>query len=138
MVRLIKASGTLARMLSNIDDVEMAKVSNKMMIAAKIGNALRNKNMTQKAFAAKMGKPQSEISEWLSGDRNFTIDTLTEISKALDIVLINILQTNCSSIPKSNLVEKRGMSGNSEILQEVFKISFTTKGHCPVGKIKVA
>lgn len=106
MTKRIKASGTLGRMLAHLDENEMAKVSNKMLIAAKISNALRNKGMTQKEFAITMKKTPSEISEWLSGDRNFTVDTLTEISKALNIVLLNTLQTNCYSISKKDIADK--------------------------------
>lgn len=106
MTKRIKASGTLGRMLAHLDENEMTKVSNKMLIAAKISNALRNKGMTQKEFAITMKKTPSEISEWLSGDRNFTVDTLTEISKALNIVLLNTLQTNCYSISKKDIADK--------------------------------
>ncbi|WP_081618586.1 helix-turn-helix domain-containing protein [Segatella paludivivens] len=39
-----------------------------------------------------MGKNATVVSEWLSGDRNFTIDTLTDISVELGISLID---TDC-------------------------------------------
>lgn len=89
MNKLNKKEGVLAQLLSTIDPIEQEKVNNRMLIAAKIGEALKNNNMSQKVFAKKMGRTQSEISSWLSGDRNFTIDTLTEIGKMLSISLFD-------------------------------------------------
>ena len=41
-----------------------------------------------------MGKNATVVSEWLSGDRNFTIDTLTDISVALDVSFIDTDKTS--------------------------------------------
>lgn len=89
MINKKKTSGTLSKLLGNIDNVEFKKTRNRMMIAAKIAAALKREGLSQKEFAAKMKKTESEISDWLSGNRNFTIDTLTEISTSLDISLLN-------------------------------------------------
>jgi transcriptional regulator with XRE-family HTH domain len=59
-----------------------------MLVAVKIADALEAKKFSQKAFAEIMGKSESEISEWLSGNRNFTIDTLSDISECLGIRLL--------------------------------------------------
>ena len=37
-----------------------------------------------------MKKSPTVISEWLSGDRNFTVDTLVEIEDALGIRLLDV------------------------------------------------
>ena len=39
--------------------------------------------MTQREFAALMGKRESEISRWLTGSHGFTTTTLTKISAVL-------------------------------------------------------
>lgn len=85
-----KATGVLGRMLSNIDELSLAKTRNRMLIAAKIADAMRSNRMNQKQFAQRMGKTESEISEWLSGERSFTVDTLTEIENVLGISLFNV------------------------------------------------
>lgn len=90
MTKSRKSSGILSNLIKNIDKVELEKTSNKMLIAAKIGDALKREGLSQKEFAAKIGKSESEISAWLSGDRNFTIDTLIKISYLLNISLIEI------------------------------------------------
>lgn len=91
-----KAAGVLGRMLANIDELSLAKTRNRMLIAAKIADAMHNNKMNQKQFALKMGKTESEVSEWLSGDRNFTVDTLTEISHVLGISLFDTESTQYS------------------------------------------
>lgn len=83
------ATGVLGSILSSMNKDNLAKTRNRMLIAAKISDALRNKGLTQKDFARMMGKTESEVSEWLSGDRNFTIDTLTAIELALKIKLLD-------------------------------------------------
>lgn len=39
-------------------------------------------------LAKKFGKSPSEITKWLSGNHNFTVDTLIEIERVLDIKLL--------------------------------------------------
>lgn len=49
-------------MLANMDELCL----NRMMVAAKIADAMRSSGMNQKQLAQKMGKTESEVSEWLS------------------------------------------------------------------------
>ena len=88
-MKIRNASGVLGRMLANMDELSLAKTRNRMMVAAKIADAMRSSGMNQKQLAQKMGKTESEVSEWLSGDRNFTLDTLTEIEHTLNVSLLN-------------------------------------------------
>jgi transcriptional regulator with XRE-family HTH domain len=63
-------------------------VANRMSLAARINDAIKAKNWTQKQFAVAMGKKPSEISRWLSGTHNFTTDTLWHIEQVLGIRLL--------------------------------------------------
>ncbi len=83
-----KKSKVLERMLANMDEVSLRQTENRLCIAASIADRIASCGMTQTDFARKMGRPASEISEWLSGTRNFTINTLSEIEYVLDIQLI--------------------------------------------------
>ena len=84
-----KASGTLGQMVSEVNPVQLAKMRNRMLIAAKIADAMQAQHLNQKQFAKMMGRTESEISDWLSGDRNFTIDTLFDIGQALGITFLS-------------------------------------------------
>ena len=89
MVNKRKATGVLGQMITEVDPVKLAKTRNRMIVAAKIADAMKAKNLNQKQFAKLMGRPESEISDWLSGDRNFTIDTLFDIGQALGITFLS-------------------------------------------------
>ena len=111
MIKSKKANGVLGQLLAKIDRTELEKTSNRMLVAAKIGNALQQKKITQKKFAKIMSRSESEISEWLSGDRNFTIDTLTEISMALNISLLDTSLSSACVIPMYNMMTEKIRNG---------------------------
>lgn len=83
-----KPSATLTKIMSSITEEEKRRTRDRMLIAVKIADALEVKKLSQKAFAELMKKSESEISEWLSGNRNFTVDTLSDISDCLGIRLL--------------------------------------------------
>ena len=71
-----------------------------MLVAVKIAETLKLKGISQKKFAEMTGRSESEISEWLSGDRNFTIDTLSDIKKYLGLNLLNISTMRTATVSK--------------------------------------
>ena len=83
-----KPSATLTKIISSITEEDKRRTRDRMLIAVKIADALEAKKLSQKAFAELMKKSESEISEWLSGNRNFTVDTLSDISDCLGICLL--------------------------------------------------
>ena len=85
-----KATGMLANMLANIDEKELARTRKRMMLAAKIEDAMKKRGLTQTQFAQLMHNSPAVISEWLSGDRNFTTDTLSDIEQVLGVQLLNV------------------------------------------------
>ncbi len=103
-MKIKSASGVLGKMLANMDELSLAKTRNRMVVAAKIADVMRSSGLNQKQLAQKMGKTESEVSEWLSGDRNFTLDTLTEIEHALNVSLID---TNNPRYAYSEKVDKQ-------------------------------
>ena len=61
-----------------------------MDISAQIVAFLKEENMTQQDLAVAMGKHKSEISKYLSGTHNFTIQTIAKIEEVLhkEIILV--------------------------------------------------
>lgn len=59
-------------------------------IAERISNILEAKGLTQKEFARQLHKRESEISKWLTGRHNFTMQTIAKIESALGCKLISI------------------------------------------------
>ncbi len=66
------------------------KVVAKMIIAAKIDDARKKMNLSKIDLAKKFKKNPSEITRWLSGSHNFTIDTLVEIEEKLKTNIFSI------------------------------------------------
>lgn len=83
-----KRSNILHR-LENESAATYEKTAMRMRLAIKIADAIAQSGFTQKEFAERMNKKPSEISKWLSGTHNFTIDTLYDISRELGITLID-------------------------------------------------
>lgn len=84
-----KTTGVFGQMVSEVNPVQLAKTRNRMLVAAKIADAMKARHLNQKQFAKMMGRTESEISDWLSGDRNFTIDTLFDIGQALGVTFLS-------------------------------------------------
>ena len=74
----------------NIDPTRREMVKRRMMISARIDDALKQKCWTQKQLADVMGKRPSEVTKWHSGNHNFTLETISLIEKNLDITLIMV------------------------------------------------
>ncbi len=60
-------------------------------IAERISEILRSRGLTQKEFAGQLNKRESEISKWLTGRHNFTMQTIAKIETALGCKLIDVV-----------------------------------------------
>ena len=64
-------------------------------IVDRIHDILQEKGLKQKDLALRLGKSEAEISKWMRGTHNFTIDTLVSIEDALGAPVIQV----CRSYP---------------------------------------
>lgn len=80
-------SSKLQELLNEVTPLEMEQTKNKMQLAVRIEDFMRAKGWNKSQFAEKVGKNPSEITKWLSGTQNFTIDVLTEIAATLGVEL---------------------------------------------------
>ena len=71
------------------NDVKM-ELDMSFALADKIDMILKEKNISQKQLAKKMGKTEAEVSRWLGGTHNFTLRTIARISEALGVKLLII------------------------------------------------
>ncbi|MFN8310775.1 MAG: helix-turn-helix transcriptional regulator [Chitinophagales bacterium] len=77
-------------LLDEVTPVEMEQTKNKMLLAARIEGLMRGRGWNKSQFAEKVGKNPSEITKWLSGTQNFTVEVLTEIASALGVELASL------------------------------------------------
>ena len=59
-------------------------------IAVRIGDALLRKGWSKTDLANAMGKKAAEISKWMSGQHNFTIETIAKIEAVLGEDIISV------------------------------------------------
>lgn len=86
------------------------KKRRKELVAQQIRTAMEAAGINRKQLAERTGRLPSDVTRWLSGEHNFTIDLLSEISEALG--------TPITGIDTSSLVS--GYATN-EGLEPVFK-----------------
>lgn len=68
-------------------------------IVDRIHAILEQKGLKQKDLALRLGKSESEISKWMRGTHNFTIDTLLSIEQALGDPIIAVYHNSETCIP---------------------------------------
>lgn len=78
-------SDLIVALSKNMTDVEIAQTAMSLEIGRVIRAARKKCGWTQKRFAAEMKVNQSLVSRWESGNCNYTIDTLVQISHILGL-----------------------------------------------------
>lgn len=74
--------------LDNAPIEDKIRIEDQMEIAFRIKLAMEKKGWKQIDLAKALGKKKSEISKYLSGTHNFTIDTLAKLQAVLDMRFI--------------------------------------------------
>ena len=82
----------LRECLAAIPEEQRAEFELSFGIAERIIEILKKNNLTQKDLARKLHKRESEISKWLTGRHNFTMQTIAKVETALGCKIINIAQ----------------------------------------------
>ena len=83
-------SDILDELLSEITPEEQRRTDKRMLLAARIDDAMKAKGWKKGDLAREMNKQPSVITRWLSGTNNFESDTLFDIERVLGINLITI------------------------------------------------
>ena len=82
----------LDSLLDEITPLEQSKTNAKMILAARIVDAMKAKKLNNNDISIAMDKDNpSIIPKWLSGTYNFDVDTLVELETILNISLLNLI-----------------------------------------------
>lgn len=85
------SSDLINDLLNQITPEEQQQTDIKMQLAAKIFAALKARGWKSLDLARALNiKSPSLVSKWLSGTHNFTVDTLVDIQRILNIQLLNV------------------------------------------------
>ena len=87
---------------SSIIEARRAKVSPEVrisvnlsfLIVERIHAILEERGLKQKDLANMLGKKESEISKWMRGTHNFTIDTISSIENVLGYPILQVAETH--------------------------------------------
>jgi transcriptional regulator with XRE-family HTH domain len=102
----------LRNLFEEMKEIEKVQIETKFNLANALESLLKNKGISKSEFAAKMGKSPSEISKWMSGKHNFTIDTLMEIAHALKVDITELLRFKPEPLFKTQVTVHRKKSSN--------------------------
>lgn len=67
-------------------------MDNKQLVADKIKHRLEELSISRKQFAVMMCVQPSNVTKWLSGEHNFTVFTLFQIERVLNMPLFDFNQ----------------------------------------------
>ena len=124
---LMKIDPLFKDCLADVAPEIRSEVRLNMDIANRIYDILQEKNMTQREFAALMGKCESEISRWLTGSHGFTTTSIAKISAVLNEPIVEVkhkpdvnIQMRLTSISEESFMMSPGKiadDANSEAIQ---------------------
>lgn len=103
-------SPAIDELMDETDEKEYKRTEKRMMMAARIDEAKRAKGWKNKDLAKALRKKPSEISKYLSGTHNFTIDTLSDLEEVLGIQLLNLKEK-----PKTQILYNKNLTVSSDI-----------------------
>lgn len=86
----MKRSRTIEARREKVSSEVRRRVNLSFLIVDRIHNILEAKGLKQKDLANMLGKNESEISKWMRGTHNFTIDTISSIEEALGIPILQV------------------------------------------------
>ena len=76
--------------LLDIPDDVKREVTLFYAVADRLFDLIEEAGMTQKEFAKKIGKSESEVSVWMTGRHNFTLRTLAKVSSVLNADIVSV------------------------------------------------
>lgn len=108
-------SNVIDELLSTITPKEQVKTDAKMLLAAKIADAMKAKGWKNNDLLKALGKKNpSEITKWLSGSHNFTVDTLIDLENVLNVKLLNLNDHKKETVARYHIMVKGQAVGDRQ------------------------
>ena len=100
----MKRSNVLEERRKRVNPEVRQSVALSFRIVDRIHEILEEKGLKQKDLAQRLGKSEAEISKWMRGTHNFTIDTLVSIEDALGAPIVQISRSRAYVIDEPECV----------------------------------
>ena len=89
----MKRSNIIEARRKQVNPLVRQNIDLSFQIVDRIHEILQTKGLRQKDLALRLGKKEAEISKWMRGTHNFTIDTLVSIEHALGAPILQVIHT---------------------------------------------
>lgn len=86
----MRRSRILEERRKHVDPEVRKSVDLSFQIVDRIHEIMTDKGLRQKDLALMLGKKEAEISKWMRGTHNFTIETLSSIEEALGEPILKV------------------------------------------------
>ena len=96
----------MADVIAKRDPRHLEQTTKRLLAACNIADLMESKGWTPAQFAEKFSKTEDEILDWLGGQTDFDIDTLTKISLVLDVDVQDLFAPIKSPVPSTKMKEK--------------------------------
>ena len=90
----MKRSSIIEARRAKVSPEVRRSVSLSFLIVDRIHAILEERGLKQKDLANMLGKKESEISKWMRGTHNFTIDTISSIENVLGYPILQVAETH--------------------------------------------
>jgi transcriptional regulator with XRE-family HTH domain len=85
---MTEMKGIAGRIKERISPENRQFVAKNLAITEQIHTLLKERGWSQKEFAGRLGKHESEVSRWLSGLHNLTLESIVKMETALGTEII--------------------------------------------------
>ena len=90
----MKRSSIIEARRAGVSPEVRRSVTLSFLIVDRIHAILEERGLKQKDLANMLGKKESEISKWMRGTHNFTIDTISSIENVLGSPILQVAETH--------------------------------------------
>lgn len=87
----MKRSSIIEKRRTNVSPEVRRRVDLSFLIVDRIHAVLEQRGLRQKDLASMLEKNESEISKWMRGTHNFTIETISQIEKVLGEPILQVV-----------------------------------------------
>ncbi|MCD8386988.1 MAG: helix-turn-helix domain-containing protein [Bacteroidales bacterium] len=87
----MKRSSIIDARREKVSPEVVRKVNLSFLIVDRIHALLESRGLRQKDLASMLDKKESEISKWMRGTHNFTIETISQIERVLGEPILEVV-----------------------------------------------
>ena len=93
--------------LQQISPEIKAEVDFSIKISKRLFDVMEKLGLTQRELARMLDKNETEISRWMQGTHNFTLQTIQKIESTLGMKILQVVGYDFDEIEYKDVVEKR-------------------------------